>query len=101
MSYDSGFDHGGFSRSAYGAGELDLGLRQYMLRVYHFMAADFTGLVAYAAVADRLLPAGRQAKIHVDCRFGREPQLTLAREPASFAKSRYVRARMELTQTKR
>jgi FtsH-binding integral membrane protein len=42
-------------RPAYGAAgvEVDLGLRQYMLRVYNFMAAGLglTGLVAYAAVA--------------------------------------------------
>ena len=42
-------------RPAYGAVgvEVDLGLRQYMLRVYNFMAAGLglTGLVAYAAVA--------------------------------------------------
>jgi FtsH-binding integral membrane protein len=41
---------------AYGAGtpvDLDVGLRQYMLRVYNFMAAGLglTGLVAYVAVA--------------------------------------------------
>jgi FtsH-binding integral membrane protein len=55
MSYDPGFHRYSAPRSAgvAGAGEIDLGLRQYMLRVYNFMAAGLglTGLVAYAAVA--------------------------------------------------
>jgi FtsH-binding integral membrane protein len=53
MSYNSGFDRNIFPRTAYGVGEVDLGLRQYMLRVYNFMAAGLglTGLVAYGAVA--------------------------------------------------
>ena len=55
MSYNSPFDRGSWPRPAYGggAGAVDLGLRQYMLQVYNFMAAGLglTGLVAYAAVA--------------------------------------------------
>ncbi len=55
MSYNSPFDRDSWPRPVYGgdAGAIDLGLRQYMLRVYNFMAAGLglTGLVAYAAVA--------------------------------------------------
>ena len=57
MSYNSPSDQGSRSRLAYGAHvrsiDVDLGLRQYMLQVYNFMAAGLglTGLVAYAAVA--------------------------------------------------
>jgi FtsH-binding integral membrane protein len=56
MSYNSPLKRGSWSRPAYGAGvgvAIDVGLRQYMLRVYNFMAAGLalTGLVAYAAVA--------------------------------------------------
>ena len=56
MSYNSPPNRGSWSRRAYSSGArvgVDLGLRQYMLRVYNFMAAGLglTGLVAYAAVA--------------------------------------------------
>jgi FtsH-binding integral membrane protein len=55
VSYNSPFDRDSWPRSAYGGGTgvVDIGLRQYMLRVYNFMAAGLglTGLVAYAAVA--------------------------------------------------
>src|SRR5438270_11353738 len=56
MSYNSPPNRGSWSRAAYSGGArvgVDFGLRQYMLRVYNFMAAGLglTGLVAYAAVA--------------------------------------------------
>jgi hypothetical protein len=57
MSYDPRFDQSSSSRPAYNAAvpraDLDLGLRQYMLQVYNFMAAGLalTGFVAYGAVA--------------------------------------------------
>src|SRR3954469_23377370 len=56
MSYNSPPNRGSWSRRAYSSGArggVDFGLRQYMLRVYNFMAAGLglTGLVAYAAVA--------------------------------------------------
>jgi uncharacterized protein len=55
MSYNSPFDRDSLQRAAYGAAarEIDVGLRQYMLRVYDYMAGGLglTGLVAYAAVA--------------------------------------------------
>jgi FtsH-binding integral membrane protein len=57
MSYNSPFGPGSGPRPAYGAGvrgfDIDIGLRQYMLQVYNFMAAGLgvTGLVAYGAVA--------------------------------------------------
>ena len=57
MSYDPRFDQGSWSRPTHSAAipraEIDLGLRQYMLQVYNFMAAGLalTGLVAYGAVA--------------------------------------------------
>jgi FtsH-binding integral membrane protein len=57
MSYDPRLNQSSWSRPSYGAAvpraDLDLGLRQYMLRVYNFMAAGLalTGLVAYGAVA--------------------------------------------------
>jgi len=56
MSYNSPVNGESWGRRVTGFGtdlEIDLGLRQYMLRVYNFMAAglSLTGLVAYAAVA--------------------------------------------------
>lgn len=59
MSYNSPANRNSWGRRAYGsAGEvvIDLGLRQYMLRVYNFMTAglSLTGLVAYAASATGL-----------------------------------------------
>jgi FtsH-binding integral membrane protein len=56
MSFDSSQNHTSWSRPGYRSGTsvgVDVGLRQYMLRVYNFMAAGLglTGLVAYAAVA--------------------------------------------------
>src|SRR3954470_4925248 len=57
MSYDPRLNRSSWSRPSYSAaaprGDIDLGLRQYMLRVYNFMAAGLavTGLVAYGAVA--------------------------------------------------
>ena len=55
MSYNSPPDRGSWSRPAYSGARVgvDFGLRQYMLRVYNFMAAGLglTGLIAYAAVA--------------------------------------------------
>jgi uncharacterized protein len=57
MAYNSPLDQGSWPRSAYSAGvrggDVDLGLRRYLLQVYNFMAAGLgaTGLVAYAAVA--------------------------------------------------
>jgi FtsH-binding integral membrane protein len=55
MSHHSPLDHEPWPRATYGAGAatIDLGLRQYMLRVYNFMGAGLgiTGLVAYAAAA--------------------------------------------------
>ena len=57
MSYDPRFDQSSWSRRTHSAAipraEIDLGLRQYMLQVYNFMAAGLalTGLVAYGAVA--------------------------------------------------
>ena len=56
MSFDSSQNDSSWSRPGYGSGVsvgIDVGLRQYMLRVYNFMAAalGLTGLVAYAAVA--------------------------------------------------
>ena len=52
MSYNSPPNRGSWSRAAYSGGArlgVDFGLRQYMLRVYNFMAAGLglTGLVAY------------------------------------------------------
>ena len=51
----SPLDHGPTQQTLYrgDAAAIDAGLRQYMLRVYNFMAAGLglTGLVAYAAVA--------------------------------------------------
>ena len=59
MSYNSPANRNSWGRPADGsAGEvvIDLGLRQYMLRVYNFMTAglSLTGLVAYAASATGL-----------------------------------------------
>jgi hypothetical protein len=56
MSFDSSHNDSSWSRPGYRSGVsvgVDIGLRQYMLRVYNFMAAGLglTGLVAYAAVA--------------------------------------------------
>ena len=56
MSDNSPPNRSSWSRPAYSAGArvgVDFGMRQYMLRVYNFMAAGLglTGLVAYAAVA--------------------------------------------------
>ncbi len=55
MSFNSPFDHGSVPRAGNGAATtaVDLGLRQYMLKVYSFMGAGLgvTGLVAYVAVA--------------------------------------------------
>ena len=57
MSYDPRFDKSSWSRPTHNAAipraEIDLGLRQYMLQVYNFMAAGLalTGFVAYGAVA--------------------------------------------------
>jgi FtsH-binding integral membrane protein len=55
MAYNSPGTREPWPRSAYGGAgvEIDLGLRQYMLRVYNFMAGGLalTGLVAYVAVA--------------------------------------------------
>ena len=57
MSYDPRFDQSSWSRPTHSAAipraEIDLGLRQYMLQVYNFMAAGLalTGFVAYGAVA--------------------------------------------------
>jgi FtsH-binding integral membrane protein len=53
MSYNSPVDRNSWDRPGSAIDvELDLGLRQYMLRVYNFMAGGLlvTGLVAYAAV---------------------------------------------------
>ena len=56
MSYDPRFDQSSWSRPTHSAAipraEIDLGLRQYMLQVYNFMAAGLalTGFVAYGAV---------------------------------------------------
>jgi uncharacterized protein len=53
MSYNSPVDRNSWDRPGLATYvELDLGLRQYMLRVYNFMAGGLlvTGLVAYAAV---------------------------------------------------
>jgi FtsH-binding integral membrane protein len=53
MSYNSPVDRNSWERPGLATDvELDLGLRQYMLRVYNFMAGGLlvTGLVAYAAV---------------------------------------------------
>jgi uncharacterized protein len=53
MSYNSPVDRNSWDRPGSATDvELDLGLRQYMLRVYNFMAGGLlvTGLVAYAAV---------------------------------------------------
>jgi uncharacterized protein len=53
MSYNSPVNRNSWDRPAHGlATDVDLGLRQYMLRVYNFMAGGLlvTGLVAYAAV---------------------------------------------------
>jgi uncharacterized protein len=53
MSYNSPVDRNSWDRPGLATDvELDLGLRQYMLRVYNFMAGGLlvTGLVAYAAV---------------------------------------------------
>jgi hypothetical protein len=59
MSYNSPGDRGTWPRPAYGSAtavDIDLGLRQHMMRVYNFMAAGLglTGLVAYGAVATGL-----------------------------------------------
>src|SRR5437868_9785578 len=57
MSYDPRFDQSSWPRPTHSAAiprdEIDLGLRQYMLQVYNFMAAGLgvTGVVAYGAVA--------------------------------------------------
>jgi uncharacterized protein len=57
MSYDPRLDQDDLRRPAHDAAvsriDVDLGLRQYMLQVYNFMAAGLalTGVVAYAAVA--------------------------------------------------
>src|SRR6266576_1456598 len=55
MAYNSPGTREPWPRSADGgvAADIDVGLRQYMLRVYNFMAAGlgFTGLVAYVALA--------------------------------------------------
>jgi FtsH-binding integral membrane protein len=56
MSFDSSHNDSSWSRPGYRSGVsagVDIGLRQYMLRVYNFMAAalGLTGLVAYAAAA--------------------------------------------------
>jgi uncharacterized protein len=56
MSYNPPVNRRSWGRPADGFAaklEIDLGLRQYMLQVYNFMAAglSLTGLVAYAAVA--------------------------------------------------
>jgi uncharacterized protein len=56
MSFNSSQNDSSWSRLGYRSGVsvgVDVGLRQYMLRVYNFMAAGLglTGLVAYAAVA--------------------------------------------------
>ena len=56
MSYNSPPNRSSWSRPAFSSGArvgVDFGLRQYMLRVYNFMAAGLgvTGLVAYCAVA--------------------------------------------------
>jgi len=55
MSYNSRFDHNAGPLGTYAgpAAEIDLGLRQHMMRVYNFMAAGLavTGVVAYAAIA--------------------------------------------------
>ena len=57
MSYDSLLHRNSFP-ATYGAGAaaVDLGLRQYMLRVYNLMAAGLglTGLVAFVAVTTGL-----------------------------------------------
>jgi uncharacterized protein len=53
MSYNSPVDRNSWDRPGSATDvELDLGLRQYMLRVYNFMAGGLlvTGLVAFAAV---------------------------------------------------
>jgi uncharacterized protein len=53
MSYNSPVNRNSWDRPGLATDvELDLGLRQYMLRVYNFMAGGLlvTGLVAYAAV---------------------------------------------------
>ena len=56
MSYDPRSNQRSWSRPSYSAAvpraDLDVGLRQYMLQVYNFMAAGLalTGLVAYGAV---------------------------------------------------
>jgi uncharacterized protein len=58
MSYNSPFGRDAVRRSFDRSGltEIDTGLRQYMLRVYNFMAAGLglTGLVAYGAAASGL-----------------------------------------------
>jgi FtsH-binding integral membrane protein len=56
MSFNSFQNDSSWPRPGYRSGAsvgVDVGLRQYMLRVYNFMAAGLglTGLVAYAAVA--------------------------------------------------
>src|SRR3954464_6448486 len=56
MSFDSSHNDSSWSRPGYRSGVsvgVDVGLRQYMLRVYNFMAAGLglTGVVAYTAVA--------------------------------------------------
>jgi len=55
MSYDPTGTGSGWPRPAYGppgTADVDIGLRQYMLRVYNFMVAGLgiSGLVAYLAV---------------------------------------------------
>jgi FtsH-binding integral membrane protein len=52
MTYDPTGTGSGWPRPAYGppgTADVDIGLRQYMLRVYNFMAAGLgiSGLVAY------------------------------------------------------
>jgi FtsH-binding integral membrane protein len=54
LGTDRSWPHPAYGRAA--GVDIDLGLRQYMLRVYNFMAAGLglTGLVAYVAVATGL-----------------------------------------------
>src|SRR5690242_15740763 len=57
MSYDSGDRW--MARAAGTQAEVDVGLRQYMLRVYNYMAGGLalTGAVAYGAMASGLYQA--------------------------------------------
>lgn len=61
MAYDSPIDREAWPRSASGGAgvAIDVGLRQYMLRVYNFMAGGLavTGAVAYLAVTTGLYQA--------------------------------------------